>query len=203
VRYCDWKPIAEDEMSSIRIDEGSQNESARQIETGTSPRPAHRAAFYTEPDPRRKSPVLASLMSLVPGLGQVYIGYYLQGFINILVVASIITLLSQGETGLTPFLAIFMAFFWLYNIVDASRRATFYNQALDGLAPSELLPEISLPDSSGSLVWGVALMVVGALALSHTLFGISLAWLNRWWPLALVLVGVYLVYKSFSTKTRS
>jgi hypothetical protein len=190
-------------MSSIRIDAGSQNESARQAEMGAGARQTPRSALYMEPDPRRKSPVLASLMSLVPGLGQVYIGYYLQGFINILVVASIITLLQQGETGLTPFLVIFMIFFWLYNIVDASRRATFYNQALDGLAPSELLPEISLPDSGGSLIWGVALMVVGALALSHTLFGISLAWLNRWWPAALVLVGVYLVYKSFSPKSRA
>lgn len=187
-------------MNSIRIDEGSQNENMRQpAEQGPGFRPTTRA-FYPEPDPRRKSPVLASLMSLMPGLGQVYVGYYLQGFINIVIIASIITLLSQGETELTPFLAIFMAFFWLYNVVDASRRAAFYNQALDGLAPGELLPEISLPDSSGSLVWGVALMVVGAFALSHTLFGFSLAWLNRWWPAALVLVGVYLVYKSLTSK---
>ena len=50
------------------------------------------------------------------------------------------------------------------------------------------------------VVWGVALMVVGAFALSHTLFGFSLAWLNRWWPAALVLVGVYLVYKSLTSK---
>ena len=187
---------SEDAMSSVRIDEGMQNQPGNE---NAIPRAPHRAV-YTEPDPRRKSPVLASLMSLVPGLGQVYIGYYLQGFINILVVASIITMMSRGITDFTPFLAIFMVFFWLYNIVDASRRATFYNQALDGLAPSELLPEISLPDSSGSLIWGIALMVVGALALSHTLFGISLAWLDRWWPIALVLVGVYLVFKSFSPR---
>jgi hypothetical protein len=188
-------------MSNIKIDDGSQNEGARRAEE-FDPRTVRRA-LYTEPDPRRKSPVLASVMSLVPGLGQVYVGYYLQGFINILVVASLITMLSQGEKPLAPFLSIFMVFFWLYNIVDASRRATFYNQALDGLAPSDLLPEISLPDSGGSLVWGIALMAVGALALSHTLFGISLVWLNRWWPAALVLVGVCLVYKSIeNSKTK-
>ena len=38
-------------------------------------------------DQRRKSPTLAALLSLMPGLGQVYVGYYQQGFIDIAVAA--------------------------------------------------------------------------------------------------------------------
>ena len=51
---------------------------------------------YYPDDPRRKSPALAAMLSLVPGLGQVYLGYYQQGFINILVVAAIIAYLASS-----------------------------------------------------------------------------------------------------------
>ena len=39
-------------------------------------------------DPRSKSPALAAILSMMPGLGQVYIGYYQRGFVHILVIAS-------------------------------------------------------------------------------------------------------------------
>ena len=31
-------------------------------------------------DPRRKSPALAAVLSVIPGVGQLYIGYYVRGF---------------------------------------------------------------------------------------------------------------------------
>jgi len=154
-------------------------------------------------DPRSKSPVLAAVLSLMPGLGQIYVGYYVQGFTNIVVIASLITLLAHGIGDLTPLAALFMAFYWLYNIVDAARRAAFYNQALAGLGPMELPKEIEMPGSGGSLFGGVALIVVGGLALAYTRFGYSLYWLERWWPAALVIVGAYLVFKSFAAKKKA
>jgi hypothetical protein len=136
----------------------------------------------------------------MPGLGQIYIGYYAPGFLNIVVVASIITILAhESEGDWVPFLGIFLAFFWMYNIVDAYRRATLYNHAVEGLGPSEL-PDIRLTDIRGSLFWGVILIVAGGVALSHTAFGYSLTWLNRWWPAALVVIGLYLIYKSIQTR---
>ncbi len=156
---------------------------------------------YTQDDPRSKSPVLAAVLSLMPGLGQIYIGYYFQGFINIAVIASIITLLARGLGDLTPLAALFMAFYWLYNIVDASRRASFYNQALAGLGPLELPKDVGMP-GGGSLFGGLALIVLGALALGYTRFNLSLAWLEHWWPLALVILGVYMVVRSLATRNK-
>jgi len=153
-------------------------------------------AYYPD-DPRRKSPALATLMSIMPGLGQVYVGYYQQGFINVLVVASTITLLaSETLRGAEPLLGLFLAFYWLYNIVDAGRRASFYNQALAGLEPGALPEQIKLPGTKGSLAAGVALIAAGLVFLSHTMFGASLRWLEDWWPMALVIVGAWLVWKS-------
>ena len=61
------------------------------------PRPhayADRRAFLD--DPRRKSPWLAAILSAMPGLGQIYVGYYQQGFINALVVGGLIAIIA-GE----------------------------------------------------------------------------------------------------------
>ena len=157
---------------------------------------------YAE-DSRRKSPALAAFLSVMPGLGQVYIGYYQQGFINILVVASMITLLTLRIRQLIPLIAIFMAFYWLYNIVDAGRRASYYNRALAGLGPETLPEDISIPGSKGSLLGGTLLVVFGLIFFLHTKFGMPLEWIEEWWPVALLAVGGYLIYTHFQQKDKS
>lgn len=166
---------------------------------------ATKAAYYPD-DPRRKSPALATIMSLMPGLGQVYVGYYQQGFTNILVVAGTITLLANsGDIGLSalqPLLGVFLAFYWLYNLVDAGRRATFYNQALAGVGKVTVPEDLRLPSGGGSLAGGVALVVLGVIIFSNTMYGISLRWLEQWWPLGLVAGGAYLIYSSLRDRRK-
>jgi hypothetical protein len=146
-------------------------------------------------DPRAKSAPLACFLSLMPGLGQVYTGYYTRGFGNAITVASIITLLASGKMDvLTPFLGLFLAFFWLHNIIDAGRRATFYNQMLAGGTDTDAFPpEMKMPGVGGSIFAGVSLIVAGVIALSYTKYDMSLAWIEDWWPVAPILVGIYLV----------
>jgi hypothetical protein len=158
-----------------------------------------RKEFYRD-DVRYKSPALATIMSAMPGLGQIYVGYYQQGFVNIMVIAGLITLLARGVGNLEPFCALFMAFYWLYNMVDAARKATFYNQSLAGLGPLDLPEGDRMPSGKGSLLGGALLIVAGGIALAHTRFGFSLEWIDRWWPMALVLVGAYLLYQSYASK---
>jgi hypothetical protein len=160
---------------------------------------APRKSYYQR-DPRSKNPLLAAVLSAMPGLGQIYIGYYQQGFINVLVVGSLIAMLSAGVGGLEPLCGLFLAFFWLYNVVDAYRKASLYNQALAGLGPSELPEDVQLPTAQGSLLGGVVLIIFGLLALSHTKFGYSLDWVEDWWPAALILIGCYLIYKAWVDK---
>ncbi len=167
-------------------------QSPESIPRGEVPR---RGAAYTEG--RTKSPVLASLMSLMPGLGQCDVGYYQQGFINILVVASLITLLQQNIDALQPLFGLFLAFFWLFNIVDAARRAMFYNEALAGLRPMDLPDRIQFPSRHGTLAGGIVLILLGGLLFAHTRFGMPLEWVGRWWPVAFILAGGYLIYRSF------
>ena len=147
-------------------------------------------------DPRAKSPLLAGFLSLMPGLGQIYVGYYQRGFVHILVVASVIAMIVNNVAeGLIPMFGLFLAFFWLYNIIDAARRANMYNMALQGADPMALPDDFEMPTTRGSVAGGVTLIVFGFIFLLHTRFGVPLEWLKDWWPMAPLLFGVWLVYK--------
>ena len=144
-----------------------------------------------------KSPTLATLLSLLPGLGQVYVGYYQQGFQFVLVVACMIAVLNmQLPSGLEPLFGVFLPFFWIFNMIDANRRAHSYNQALDGLTGDELPDDFKLPGARGSVPAGVILIVVGVLAILDLNTGFSLEWLEDWWPLGLVAGGVWLILRA-------
>lgn len=147
-------------------------------------------------DSRRKSPGLACFLSLMPGLGQVYVGYYQRGFVHAAVVAGLITVLSSEVEELTPMTAMFMVFFWLYNIIDAGRRAALYNEVLAGRTGIQLPADLMLPGLGGSMLGGTVVALVGALLLGHTAFGMSLSWLKEWWPVAVILFGAYLFIKA-------
>ena len=146
-------------------------------------------------DPRKKSVMLAMILSAMPGLGQVYVGYYDLAFRNILVVCGLIAVVATMGDDLGPVVALFLAFFWLHNIVDAGRRASFYNQALAGIRPMELPEDIKAPQQAlSSFAGGVLLVVVGVVLFLNTMFRIPLDWLAHWWPLALVAAGAWLIY---------
>ena len=155
---------------------------------------------------QRKSPVLAGLLSLMPGAGQIYVGYYKLGFIHNIIFGMNIAFLAAASpfSRLLPAASIFLAFFVIYNIVDASRRATCYNLALDGVEGIELpsLNDASLPFQNlrGSVGGGVILIAVGAILLSNTLLGIPLDWLAAWWPVAPLGLGVHLLAKGLKER---
>jgi len=135
------------------------------------------------------------VLSAMPGLGQVYVGYYQRGFVHAIVVATIITMLATGNfRGLEPLMGFFLAFFWLYNIIDAGRRAALYNQLLAGSETIELPRDFSVP-KFGSVFGGLGLLVFGLLLLMHTKFEMSLVWVKDWWPVAPMLFGAYLLVR--------
>lgn len=161
---------------------------------------AEAAAF----DPRHKSPIAASILSLMPGLGQTYVGYYQRGFTHALVAATMIALLAANVLDeLTPFAGLFLAFFWLYNIIDAGRRAALFNQALaegESFRPIDLPADALVPGRNGSLAGGTALLAIGFALLLHTRFGVRLDWIEDWWPVAPMVLGGYLIYMALAER---
>jgi len=155
---------------------------------------------YSRPDPRLKSPVIATLLSLMPGLGQVYLGYYGLGFLNIVVVASIIAILEAGAGSLEPLLGFFLAFFILYNLVDAGRRAVLLNQAITRMESIPLPQGFGAMSIQARVLSGLGLIAAGLLAIAHLRFGLPMAWLQTWWPAGLVIAGIYLVWKAVAER---
>jgi hypothetical protein len=174
----------------------------RESESFSQALPAADVASHARPergdrfvdDPRKKSVMLAILLSAMPGLGQVYVGYYDLAFRNILVICGLIALLVTGALHrLEPVVGLFMAFYWLHNVVDAGRRASFYNQALAGLRPMDLPEDMKVPQHFRSFAGGILLIAAGLTLFANTMFGVPLDWLARWWPLGLVGAGAWLV----------
>jgi hypothetical protein len=148
-----------------------------------------------------KSTVLTVVLSvLMPGLGQVYVGYYRHAFLYVAIFASTISILaSDAGSGLEPLLGVFLGFFYFYQLIDAGRKASIYNQILLRGQSGELDME-ELPTTGGSTFGGVALLIIGVLALSHNVLDYSMAWLEDWWPLALIIGGGWVIYKSRGEK---
>ncbi len=157
------------------------------------------SGYGTQPKPNfnRKSPAMATWLSLMPGLGQIYVGYYQQGFTNILVVAGIIAILASSfMQGAEPFFGVFIAFYWIFQMIDANRRAHHYNRVMEGLDGEDVPDGFSMPTSKGSMLGGSVLVLLGVLFILDLNFDISMQWVENWWPLILILVGVNLVYKA-------
>ena len=180
----------------------------------TTPAPSRPAGERTRyapppgatPGLQPKSPVIAGLLSLMPGAGQIYVGYYKVGFIHNVVFGTTIAFLAAGGgpfPALLPAMAIFLSFFVIYNIVDASRRATLYNLALDGgegIDLPSLDMDLSLPNLGSSIGGAVVLIALGVVLLSNTLLGIPLDWLAAWWPVIPLGLGVHLLVKALKER---
>ncbi|UCE02813.1 MAG: hypothetical protein JSW67_01000 [Candidatus Latescibacterota bacterium] len=170
----------------------SQELESRRLPEASEPTAARR--WPTTADPRRKSVALATILSLFPGLGQIYLGYYQLGFVHVAIMVSLITILSMNPGALTPLFGISLAFFWLYNLVDAGRRAAAYNMALEARELGSL-PALELPTNRGSRAAGIILAALGVLFLLHTRFDFDMYWVEEWWPVGLIILGAWLFAK--------
>jgi TM2 domain-containing membrane protein YozV len=134
-----------------------------------------------------KNPWLALVLSLFPGLGQVYNGQPAKAFVFFSAwVGSI-----YGASEISPFPFAFMIpFVYFYNLIDAYRGAVAVNaRALGGLPTPE-------GDDLESPYWGGGLLVLGLLLLLNNLGWLHLAALARYWPVALIVAGAAFLYGS-------
>ncbi|MCD4653495.1 hypothetical protein K8T06_06130, partial [bacterium] len=162
----------------------------------------YRSRSYGKNRQLYKSPLLAGLLSILPGLGQVYLGYYKHGFLFIFGFGSLTLLASSSNGGSLPIFVFACMFFYCFSIIDAVRRAKIYNQVIDGISQAELPDSMEVPSLKGSLGLGVTFVVGGFILFLHTMFGMSLAWIADWWPVAVIGFGAYLIYKDLKDRSK-
>ncbi len=149
----------------------------------------------------RKNPGLAALLSLFPGMGNIYNGLYLRGMTFFLVIASLIGIVSRRNHGEELFVfSIF--FFWLFNVIDAYRQATLinYGYAQDlGLTDLPRHPRAS----QGGIAAGTLLTLIGLIALADRYLDIRLDWIFDLWPFVLVAGGLWLIWSAVRDRRRA
>lgn len=128
----------------------------------------------------KRSPAAAFWLSLLPGLGHIYLGLTVKGLVFALLTVGLIDVLNRGAEAF----GILVPIYWLFVMLDAHRSAQAMNRG--ALAGETFM-------GTGSKWWGGALIALGVLFLLYNFDLFDFDWVWRFWPAALIIVGIKLL----------
>ena len=166
------------------------------------PPPPPPIAYIAQPQggavsPQAKSPALAGVLSALPGLGHVYLGLYQRAAIFFAVWVAVISIANHGGGPL----GMLVPFWWFFVLIDAVRQAKAINAT--GAPESNLVAQETAIRASGSLAFGVFLILLGTFFLLEKFVTIDLSFLWDWSPLLLVLFGAWQVFSHYKAKQKA
>ncbi len=152
--------------------------------------PTHAAASAGAVAVQRKtSPLVAALLSIVPGLGAAYNGQTSKAIMHFTIFASFFQMATVTDG--VAFFILGALGMWFYSIIDAYRTAQLMRA---GLASGAEYDAITRRLYGNPLAWGATLVLLGIIFLLHTMFGIRLP-VREFLPIALVLIGIYMIFE--------
>ena len=166
------------------------------------------------------SPGLAALLSIIPGVGQMYNEQYAKGLIFVLIFAALI----QMTAHINGLFGLLIAGFSIYQIIDAYKTAEArrfglplpdpfgLNDMLGGKdkaayssAPAPVYatnpgdptavpvaPVEEVPDKPGPPVGAIILVGLGVLFLLDSFDMFRFDWFSKTWPIILIVIGVWI-----------
>jgi hypothetical protein len=143
------------------------------------------------------SPGLAFVLGLIPGVGAIYNGQYAKGLIHVIIIGLVISVLGNGSAhGLEPLLGLLLAGFWFYMAFEAyhTARRRQMGQAVDEF--SSLIPMRG--PAARFPVAPVVLIALGVIFLLDNLDLLDFSRALRYWPVALIALGAYMLYLRIS-----
>lgn len=170
-------------------------------------------AVVVAPADTGPSPALAALLGFIPGVGAMYNGQFVKGLVHVLIFASLIWGTDHAGSA-DVFFGMGIAFWVFYMVFDAYKTAharqtgeplpdPFGFERLWGGSPAQpprpIVAEPGAPieaqpqeEFRHAPVGAVALVALGALFLLNTT-GVfySWNWFGRFWPVILIVVGVW------------
>jgi hypothetical protein len=168
--------------------------------------PAPERTPYTAPPPPPPpvitdpgvSPGLAFLLGFIPGVGAIYNGQYVKGIIHVFVFGFLIAIVNSEEASgnLQPLFGMLIAVWVFYMAFEAFHTAKRrqLGQPVDEF--SSIVPRRG--QASRFPLAPTVLIAVGLLFLLHNLNIIRIGELLRYWPVALICLGVYMLYERLS-----
>jgi hypothetical protein len=143
------------------------------------------------------SPGLAFVLGLIPGVGAIYNGQYAKGLIHVIIIGLVISVLSNGSAhGLEPLLSLLLAGFWFYMAFEAYHTA---QRRLKGQPVDEFSSLIAMRGPTARFpVAPVVLIALGVIFLLDNLDLLDFSRALRYWPVALIALGGYMLYLRIS-----
>lgn len=163
------------------------------------------ATPYTTTQPGRPavsdggaSPGLAFLLGFIPGVGAIYNGQYVKGLIHVVVMGVLISIVSSDEMSgnLQPLFGMMIAVWVFYMAFEAYHTAKRrqLGQPVDEF--SSIMPRAGHP--ARFPLAPTVLIAVGVLFLLHNLNILRISEVIRYWPVALIGLGAYMLYERLS-----
>lgn len=161
---------------------------------------------YTAPVPppipdAGASPGLAFLLGLIPGVGAIYNGQYVKGLIHVIILGLLISIVNSPEAAgnLEPLFGMMIGVWVFYMAFEAYHTA---KKRQLGQTVDEFSSLISLRSHPSQFPLGPAILIaIGLLFLLNNMEIIRMSQIIRYWPIALIGLGVYMLYERVSTTT--
>jgi TM2 domain-containing membrane protein YozV len=156
---------------------------------------------YTSAEPVRQCdinshPALALLLGFIPGVGAIYNGQYAKGLIHALVFGMLVTIASRGNGWMEPLIGILISVWVFYMAFEAFHTAAKLRK---GVAVDEFSSLIDVRPAQGRFPVGALLLIgLGFFLLLDTTDIINIEQLSRYWPVGLIVLGVYMLYSRVS-----
>jgi hypothetical protein len=137
-------------------------------------------------------------LGFIPGVGAIYNGQYVKGVMHVIVMGILISIVSNDEMSgnLQPLFGMMIAVWVFYMAFEAYHTAKRrqLGQPVDEF--SSIVPRSGQP--SRFPLAPTVLIAVGVLFLLHNLNILRIGELIRYWPVALICLGAYMLYERLS-----
>jgi hypothetical protein len=182
-------------------------EAARMQPPPPPPPPYTRPAYSATPNPYTAPaasatedgsghPVLALLLGFIPGVGAIYNGQYAKGLIHVVVFGLLISMLNRGAGPFEPLFGILLGAWVFYMAFEAYHTA---RKKRYGIAVEEFSSLFDVRPVSGRFPAGALVLIgLGFILLLDTTDIISMEQLERYWPVGLIVFGLYMLYARLS-----
>ncbi|MCL5744981.1 MAG: B-box zinc finger protein [Acidobacteria bacterium] len=138
------------------------------------------------------SPALACLLGFIPGVGAIYNGQYAKGLVHAVIFGLLISIAESGAGGLGPMFGILIAVWFFYMAIEAYHTCS---KRRAGEPVDEFSSLVNLHGRSGTFpTAAVALIALGVILLMDTMGLLRFREIARYWPVLLILAGVYMLY---------
>jgi hypothetical protein len=144
------------------------------------------------------SPGLAFLLGFIPGVGAIYNGQYVKGLIHVVVMGLLISITSNEEMSgnLQPLFGMMIGTWVFYMAFEAYHTAKKRQLGEPVDEFSSIIPRHG--QHSRFPLAPTVLIAVGLIFLLHNLDILRIGEIIRYWPIALIGLGVYMLYERVS-----